>query len=38
MIIPSTEQGQHFAKSVSLGWHNSFSITIIAHKKFDDFI
>lgn len=33
--IPLTEQGQHFFRSVSVGWHNSFSITFIAHKKFN---
>lgn len=33
--IPFTEQGQHFSRSVSVGWHNSFSITFIAHKKID---
>jgi hypothetical protein len=31
--IPFTEQGQHFFRSLSVGWHNSFSITLIAHKK-----
>jgi hypothetical protein len=35
--IPFTEQGQHFFRSVSVGWHNSFSITLIAHKKYDGY-
>lgn len=33
--IPFTNQGQHFFRSASVGWHNSFSITLIAHKKVD---
>jgi hypothetical protein len=35
--IPHTAQGQHFFRSVALGWHNSFSITFISHKKFDGY-
>ena len=34
--IPFTKQGQQFFRTVSVGWHNSLSITLIAHKKFDD--
>jgi hypothetical protein len=33
--IPFTEEGQQFVRSLSVGWHNSFSITLIAHKKFN---
>jgi hypothetical protein len=35
--IPSTEQGQQFFRSVSAGWHNSFSTTLITHKKFNGY-
>ena len=33
--IPLTEQGQHIFRSLSVGWENSFSITFVAHKKFN---
>ena len=33
--IPLTEQGQQFFRTVSIGWHNSISITLIAYKKFN---
>lgn len=34
--IPFMEQGQQFFRTVSVDWHNSLSITLIAHKKYDD--
>jgi hypothetical protein len=35
--IPFTEQSQQLFPSLSVGWHNSFSITLIAHQKFNDY-
>lgn len=35
--IQFTEQGQYFYSSISTGWYNNFSITLIAHKKYNDY-
>lgn len=32
-----TEQGQQLFRSISVGWYNHFSITLIAHKKYDGY-
>lgn len=35
--IPFTEASQQFFSSLSVGWHSSFSITLIGHKKFNGY-